>query len=83
MTTIFRNKYYDGLFRSTEIIGTFESHDDAEAFLNDHVLYGGEFKQIAPCGYERLNKNGNRVEHVVITPSVNRKRDINGRWITS
>jgi len=82
-TTIIRNKYYDGLFRSTEIVGTFDSYDAAEKFLNDHVLFGGEFKQIAPCGYERLNANDNRAEHIIITPSVNRRQDINGRWITS
>lgn len=82
-TTIIRNSYRDGEFHSTEIVGTFDSYDAAEKFLNDHVLFTGEYEQIAPCGYERKNANGNRASHVIITPSVNRRQDINGRWITS
>ena len=83
MTTIIRNSYRNGEFHSTEIVGTFENHDEAEIFLNDHVLFGGRYEQIAPCGYERLNEEGKRAEHIIIKSSVNRKRDINGRWVTS
>ena len=82
-TTIIRKNYRDGTFRSTDIVGTFDSYDDAEKFLNDHVLFGGRYEQIAPCGYERKNANGNRAEHIIITGSCNRRQDINGRWITS
>lgn len=83
MTTIIRNSYSNGEFRSTEIIGTFADHSDAEVFLNDQVLFGGKYTQIAPCGYERLDTEGKRFEHIIIAPSNNRSRDINGRWINS
>lgn len=83
MTTIIRNNYSKGEFRSTEIIGTFANHAEAEVFLNEQVMFGGKYTQIAPCGYERLNPEGKRFEHIIITGSNNRSRDINGRWINS
>lgn len=83
MTTIIRNRYRNGEFHSTEIVGTFAEHHEAELYLEWYVLDVGEFKQIAPCGYERLDADGNRAEHIIITDSLNRSRDINGRWITS
>jgi hypothetical protein len=79
-TTIIMNTYSNGIFRSTQIVGTFDKHDDAEKYLTDHVLYNDDFNQIAPCGYERLDANGKRFQHVIITGSNTMHRDINGRW---
>lgn len=80
-TTIIINTYHDGIFHHTNVAGTFENHDNAEKFLNEQILFGGRYTQIAPCGYERLDTNGNRFEHVIITGANNRSLDINGRWI--
>ena len=83
-TTIIINLYdNDGVFHSTKVAGTFENHNDAEKFLSEQILYNGKYTQIAPCGYERLNANGNRFEHVIITGANNRSLDINGRWVNS
>jgi len=82
-TTIIINTYHDGEFRSTEVAGTFENHDNAEKFLNEQILFGGQYTQIAPCGYERLTTNGDRFQHVIITGANNRSLDINGRWLNS
>lgn len=79
-TTILVNTYSDGVFSHSEIAGTFDNHDDAEAFLKDHICYGGTYTQIAPCGYERLNSKGERFQHISLKPSNGRRRDINGRW---
>jgi hypothetical protein len=83
MTTIIRNRYRNGEFHSTEIVGTFAEHHEAEHYMEWYVLEVGSHKQIAPCGYERLDAEGRRAEHIIITDSKNRSRDINGRWITS
>jgi len=82
-TTIIINTYDDGVFSSTAIAGTFDDHDNAEKFLKEQILFGGRYTQIAPCGYERLNANGNRFQHVIITGANNRSLDINGRWVNS
>ena len=81
-TTIIINTYNDGVFANTAVAGTFENNDDAEKFLKEQILFGGKYTQIAPCGYERLNVNGNRFQHVIITGANNRSLDINGRWVT-
>jgi len=81
-TTIIINTYDDGgVFHNTTVAGTFKDHDDAEKFLNDQILFGGKYTQIAPCGYERLHTNGKRFQHVIIAGANNRSLDINGRWI--
>jgi len=80
-TTIIINRYSDGVFSNTTVAGTFENHATAEKFLNEQVLFGGKYTQIAPCGYERLNTKGQRFEHVIITGANNRSLDINGRWV--
>lgn len=80
-TTIIINTYHGGIFHSTEVAGTFDNHDHAEKFLNEQVIYNGDFVQIAPCGYERLDANGDRFQHVIITGANNRSLDVNGRWI--
>lgn len=83
MITIIRNNYSKGEFRSTEIIGTFVNYAEAEVFLHNEVMFGGKYTQIAPQGYERLNPEGKRFEHIIITGSNTRERDINGRWVCS
>ena len=80
-TTIIINTYCDGVFLNTKVAGTFDNNDDAEKFLNDKILFGDRYTQIAPCGYERLDTNGNRFEHVIITGANNRSLDVNGRWV--
>jgi hypothetical protein len=80
-TTIIINTYHSGVFYSTSVAGTFKNHDDAEKFLKAQVFFGGEYTQIAPCGYERLDTNGDRFQHVIVTGANERSLDINGRWI--
>lgn len=80
-TTIIINTYSNGVFHNTTVAGTFENHANAEKFLNEQILFGGKYTQIAPCGYERLNENGDRFEHVIITGANNRSLDVNGRWV--
>jgi len=82
-TTIIINTYCDGLFHNTKVAGTFKNDDDAEKFLKEQILFGGKYTQIAPCGYERLNANRSRFEHVIITGANSRSLDINGRWVHS
>jgi len=82
-TTILINRYNDGVFSATTVAGTFANHADAEKFLNEQILFGGKYTQIAPCGYERLTTNGDRFEHVIITGANERSLDINGRWLNA
>tara|TARA_R110000744_G_C19207163_1_gene545666 strand:- start:586 stop:846 length:261 start_codon:yes stop_codon:yes gene_type:complete len=83
--TIITNTYHHitGEFHSSDVAGTFENHDDAKKFLKEEILWGGEFKQIAPRGWEQRGNDGKLFQHVSINDARKKSLDINGNWETA